>query len=403
MFTLRDYQRRVVDKAVSHIRGSGKNLRPVIVAPTAAGKSIIIAQIAKEVGGKILVLQPTKELLEQNVSKYHTQTGVMPDIYSASAGQKTVGDVTYATIGSIKNIGFRFRGYRMIVDECHLYPPGKSSMFGKFRDSAGIESVLGLTATPFRLKPLRGGAQLNLLTRMRPKVFTGFLDIIQISEMTDRGYWSPLKYYKREFDSSMLEVNSSGSEYTDKSLDRFYDANNFDHVIVRTVKFLREEHSCKNILVFVPSVDQAMELSARTSGSGYVHGKMKKGPRRDVIEGFKNGGIEVVYNVNVLSVGFDHPGIDGIVVARPTMSLAWYYQALGRGTRIKEGKERCIICDLSGGLQRFGKIENLVIGRVPGFGDAVTTTGGRILTNVPMSWGAVTAVEANKMKYVGRY
>jgi DNA or RNA helicases of superfamily II len=105
----------------------------IIVAPTAFGKSIVIAAIAKELGEKILVLQPSKELLEQNYNKFITLGGEA-SIYSASMGSKELGDVTYATIGSIINIAYKFKEMgvtKIIIDECDRYPRNKSGQLRK--------------------------------------------------------------------------------------------------------------------------------------------------------------------------------------------------------------------------------------------------------------------------------
>jgi DNA repair protein RadD len=101
MITLRDYQQNAVDASMHYIHSADK--RPgAIIAPTAAGKSWIIAAIAKEHDGPILVLQPSIELLKQNFEKFE-QLGGEASIYSAGVGSREVGHVTYATLGSIKN------------------------------------------------------------------------------------------------------------------------------------------------------------------------------------------------------------------------------------------------------------------------------------------------------------
>lgn len=92
-----------------------KPLPSIMVCPTAFGKSILIAYICKNINEKVLVLQPSKELLEQNYNKF-IGLGGEASIFSASMGQKEIGHVTYATIGSIKGIADKFVGYKVIVD-----------------------------------------------------------------------------------------------------------------------------------------------------------------------------------------------------------------------------------------------------------------------------------------------
>ena len=115
---LRENQIEPVAIGVEFLR-TPKMKPSIIVAPTAFGKSIVIAAIAKELGEKILVLQPSKELLEQNYNKFIALGGNV-SIYSASMGSKELGDVTYATIGSIINMPHQFKDMgvtKIIIDE----------------------------------------------------------------------------------------------------------------------------------------------------------------------------------------------------------------------------------------------------------------------------------------------
>jgi len=135
-----------------------------------------------------------------------------------------------------------------------------------------------------------------------------------------------------------------------------YESNNIDAKIIEKIRELKDRRS---ILVFVPSVDNAIALADMVPGSTPVYGDMDKKERAWAVEAFKRGDIKTVFNVNVLSVGFDHPKVDAIICARPTASLAWFYQAIGRGTRIDPEKKDCLIVDFSGNVTKFGRIEKL--------------------------------------------
>lgn len=387
---LRPYQVEAVEEGViflnSKASGSKVKDKGIIVAPTAAGKSHIIAAIAKRVG-RVVVIQPSAELLAQNFKKYIAD-GCEASIYSASLKTKQVGHVTFATIGSIKLKGHLFEGCKIIIDECHLFPPKDDSMLGKFMATAKTKKVLGLTATPFRLK----GDELKFITRTVPKLFGSIIHCIQVQEITGLGYWSKLLYKPVKFDGGKLVLNSAKTEYTDESMKKAFIDNDMAGTIRHSVaKMLNPGGDFiprKSILVFVPSVDEARSLAASIPGAVAVWGDMPTDARNECIEGFRNGDINVVVNVNVLSVGFDFPGIDGIVVARPTLSLAWYYQAIGRGTRIDPSgrKKDCWVYDLAGAFDRFGRVENLMILDLPNFGWGVFgTEHKRLFTNISMS------------------
>jgi DNA repair protein RadD len=346
----------------------------IIVAPTAFGKSIVIAKIAAELDEQIIILQPSKELLEQNFRKF-ISIGGKASIYSASFGQKQIGKVTYATIGSIADIGkiFKDRGFKkMIVDEAHLYPRESESMFGKFLLDSGITHVLGLTATPLKLQQGtdRNGDRVSklLMLTSRSKKGDFFKDVIhvtQVEEMTSAGYWSPLVYEQHDIDDSKLVYNSNKAEFTDESLKLVYSGNS---LYQRIIDRLNEPDMIdrKSIIVFVPSVADAQALEKMVPGSAAVSASLKPADRTKAVTSFKKGGTRIVFNVNVLATGFDHPGVDAIIMARPTASFAWYYQALGRGTRIDPSgvKKDCLVIDLSGNVNRFGAVEKLVFRKV---------------------------------------
>lgn len=73
-------------------------------------------------------------------------------------------------------------------------------------------------------------------------------------------------------------------------------------------------------------------------GAKVITAKTKSEERDNIITGFKDGNIKIVFNVGVLTTGFDHPSLDCIILIRPTRSIGLYYQMIGRGVRIAEGK-----------------------------------------------------------------
>src|SRR5690606_23671631 len=137
MYTLRKYQSEAVDRAVAFFNSDAKH-RPILELPTAAGKSLIIAFIVKQLRGNVLILQPSKELLEQNYRKYSEAIQGHEDlepasVYSASVGVKERGRVTFATIGSIYEQPQLFADVEyVLIDECHLVPPKEDSMYVSF-------------------------------------------------------------------------------------------------------------------------------------------------------------------------------------------------------------------------------------------------------------------------------
>ena len=337
---LRENQIEPVAIGVEFLR-TPKMKPSIIVAPTAFGKSIVIAAIAKELGEKILVLQPSKELLEQNYDKFVTLGGTA-SIYSASAGSKEMGRVTYATIGSIINIAHEFKQMgvsKIIIDECDRYPRNKSGQLRRFVDGMKATHVLGLTATPLKLQTNMGDtgpySKLVMLTnRSKHGVFFKYiLHVSQIQDIVKLNYWSKLEYQSYDFDTGALVYNSSGAEYTQDSIARSYENQNIGDKIVKKIAEVQDR---KSILVAVPTIEQATNLAKRIPQAAVVHGGTPKEERKRIIEEFRNQQIRVIVQVNVLTVGFDYPELDCLITGRPTASISWWYQFVGRGTRIHD-------------------------------------------------------------------
>jgi DNA repair protein RadD len=402
MITLRKNQTEPIGKAIEFF--SKEKVSPsLIVLPTAWGKSILTAFVARESNDKILVLQPSKELLEQNYKKYCTLCGLetQAGIYSASFGRKDINKITYATIGSIKKLGKLFKqlGFKkMLIDEAHLYPREADSMLGTFLADSGITHVLGITATPIKLQQNTdmSGDRFSKLVMLTSKSKKGnfFKDIIhvsQVQEMVELGFWSKLEYTGAGFDRSALVYNSTRSEYTEESVRKAFESNNIHAKIMQQLNAHGERG---HILVFVPSVAEAVELSRQYPNSAAIYGDMHKAEREKVIDDFRSGRTRVIFNVRVLSTGFDYTGIDCIILGISTASVALYYQILGRGTRIDPDKKDCLIIDLAGNTERFGCVEDITFEKETVW--RMYGSKGRLLSGVPIhELGTVTRENIN--------
>ena len=379
-FTLRKYQSEAVEAGVDFLLGSQKG-NGILVQPTGSGKSLVIANIAKRLNGKVVVFQPSKELLEQNVGKYLSY-GEQCEVYSASAGRKKIAKVTFATIGSVVNKPHLFKEFSYcIVDECHLVSPDKNSMYQKFFAELNLK-VLGLTATPIRNKRYSfpdPHTKCCMLDRMRPKFFSKYLYVTQIKEMVDAGYFAETSYHSFDFDSGTLRTNSTGGAYTEQSIDSAFQKNDTIEKVVRVYNGLVRKGVVKHVLIFTDSVAHA-EILAERIGCKMVSGTTKKKERSSVLSDFKKGVTKAVVNVGVLTTGFDFPELDCLINARPTMSISLYYQIVGRAVRPHATKEKAHIIDMVGNFKKFGRVEDFVFeNKGNGW---MLHNGKKILTNV---------------------
>lgn len=389
-------QKETLRKALDYIEG--KERRPgVIVAPTAYGKSFVISAIANEVGSPVLVLQPSKELLEQNYEKLLLLGGEAA-IFSASLNSKEVDKLTYATLGSIKDKAdiFKKLGVKIVlIDECDAgYPPDKGKRFRKFIDKLAPDKVIGLTATPFRMKNTfdvntrESVSRLVMLNRMRPMYFKHFIDVIQIQEMTEQNRWCKLHYTKYTFNQESLRLNSTGSEFTDSSMKKAIQEQGINNSIYSRVVDLLEDPN-ERVLVFCDSVETAEKLASCIPDTEALSDKTTNKERERIVREFRENKIRAVFNYGVLSVGFDYQELNRIIWGRPTNSLRLYYQVNGRGVRIHPDKEVCYIEDFCGNVDRFGRVEDITIENFPGYGWGVFS-GDILLTDHPMGYPRIT-------------
>lgn len=398
-YELRDYQKAASYAAVKFFLDDSKDYNALIISPTGSGKSVLIADIAYRLNADVLVFCPQKEILQQNYEKAKSY-GIECSMYSASVNQKKISKVTFCTIGSVKNYSELFKHFKyVIVDEAH-YINSKKGMYKDFLKQLECK-VLGLTASPYRLesscqidrltkKPKLDTAKswLQMITSYKKPVFKEIIYNIQIDELLKRGYLANVRYFDVKpdgWEQMKLFKNTSGSDFSDKSVKYAYDKTNFSAHLASVVRRLLNNQKTgirrNGILVFTRFVEEAMELALSIDGCAVVSGDTPKNEREEIIRRFKNGEIKVVANANCLTTGFDFPELDTVVMARPTMSLALYYQCVGRCIRPHPSKREAWFIDLCGNVERFGEVKDLKLEKNI-YGDWNVFSNGKQLTNV---------------------
>ncbi len=387
---LRGYQAEALDAILSAIR-NGDEGNHLVVLPTGAGKSILISSLVHILNNPVLILQPSKEILTQNyfkLLKYVNPHEI--GIYSASMNEKTIRKMTFATIQSIYKKAEFFKHFKfIIIDECHLFSPTNfGGMFTTFLRHIGDPKVLGLTATPYRMatsyKYIKAGQSatgrdelyayttIKLINRIKGRFWQNLLYNTNIQELINKGFLCPLEYY----DKSLLEhedipLNKSHSEF---DLEKYEDLISSKQIkILKVIQYA--ESISKSVLVFCSSVKQAKVLSGIVTGASVVTAKTPAAERDLIIKRFKEGKIKTVFNVGVLTTGFDHPSLDCIVLLRPTRSIGLYYQMVGRGVRIFPGKTSCKVIDLTSTVKSLGKIETIRLEKINGNWELLSEAG----------------------------
>ncbi|EKL5294221.1 DEAD/DEAH box helicase [Vibrio parahaemolyticus] len=357
MYTLRPYQADSVKAVIHYFR---KHSTPaVIVLPTGAGKSLVIAELARLAKGRVLVLAHVKELVEQNHTKYEGY-GLKGAIFSAGLGRKeTDQQVVFASVQSVvRNLdSFKNQFSLLVIDECHRVPDDKNSSYQKvithLRElNPGIK-VLGLTATPYRLG-MGWIYQYHTRGQVRTEESRFFRDCIfelPIRYLLDENFLTPARMMDApvlSYDFSQLKPANTG-RYKEAEMDMVIDKAKraTPQIVEQIIQYARER---KGVMIFAATVRHAQE----------IHGLLPEGetaivigdtptPERDaIIQAFKNREIKYLVNVSVLTTGFDAPHVDLIAILRPTESVSLYQQIVGRGLRLSEGKNECLVLDYAG-------------------------------------------------------
>jgi len=363
MLTLRPYQEAAKAAVYDYLRTREDN--PCVVIPTAGGKTPGMASICKDaVGlwdGRVLILAHVKELLEQTTDKL---TQVCPEVdfgvYSAGLKRRdTEHSVIVAGIQSVYKKACDLGSFNLIiVDEAHLIPPDGEGMYRQFLADAKVINpdvrVIGLTATPFRLKSGMICAPENILNYVCYEV--------GVKELIRDGYLCRLvtKAGREKADTSGLHVRAG--EFVAGEVEDLMDQ---DRLVVSAcaeiVGLTHDRHSC---LVFASGVKHGQHIAKvlqDVSGRecGFVCGDTPTKERDELLGRFKAGDLKYLANVNVLTTGFDAPNIDCVALLRPTMSPGLFYQMCGRGFRLHPGKQDCLVLDFGGNVLRHGPVDQI--------------------------------------------
>jgi DNA repair protein RadD len=196
------------------------------------------------------------------------------------------------------------------------------------------------------------------------------------------GYLCPIEYeINKDYNQLDIKLNSTGMDFDQEDLQLY----NKNKKIIPAIESAITKDNRKHILVFCSSVADANKLSEDLNKVGrtaaVVSAKTPKEKREQILKDFKSGKINIVSNVGTMVAGYDFPELDCVILARPTQSLLFYQQAIGRGIRIAPGKKNVKVIDLCGNVEKFGKIEDFEIVD-PGNGLYVLVSGDKQLTGV---------------------
>ena len=364
MKTLRYYQQDASDAGLAYL-DDPSNLGGLITLPTGSGKSLVMADLIKRlyVSGymKIMVIAHKRELISQNHAEaleHIEDMASQPSLGICCAGlgsTDTKSDVIFATIQSVFRKPSRFVPVDLVlIDEAHMISRTKSTMYRKFIDGLDVAfpvPVLGLTATPYRLE----GTKTNALIGGKTALFDEMIHETPAQDLVDEGFLTPIVTVSDVTPTDVSKVRTSG-DFVQSELEKVVTV---PDVVRRNVdETLRYAKGRKCWLIFCCGQKHAEAVYAAFLERGYdlpIVSKDTPSDYRDYVLGaLKTGKMQGAINIEVATTGFDAKPIDMIAMMRPTKSKGLFIQVLGRGMRMSEMKNDCLLLDFGSNVERLG-------------------------------------------------
>ncbi|MFY0630966.1 MAG: DEAD/DEAH box helicase family protein [Flavobacteriaceae bacterium] len=346
--SLYSYQETAIKEIFNRFDTAADDYHLLYQLPTGGGKTVIFSEIVRryisKYNKKVLVLTHRIELSKQT-SKMLDEFEVNNKIINSTANLDDQANYScfVAMVETLKN---RLNDDKLdisdiglvIVDEAHY---NSFTKIFKFFDESFI---LGVTATP-----LSSNIKLPMYENYQ-ELFVGE----SIQHLIDNHYLATAEMYSYNVGLTSLEVGANG-DYTVKSSEDLY--TNTD-MLSKLIGAYEETSKGKKTLIFNNGINTSIQVFHAFKRAGYpiahLDNTNTKKEREFILKWFKKTPNAIITSVSILTTGFDEPTIESIILNRATKSLTLYYQMIGRGSRILDGKSTFNVVDLGNNFHRFG-------------------------------------------------
>ncbi|KAG0314174.1 hypothetical protein BGZ99_008305 [Dissophora globulifera] len=348
---LRPYQQECIDACLTNLSNGIK--RQIVSLPVGSGKTVIFSHLMKKVpepfpgATKTLILAHRQELLEQ--TKAHvlrTGTGLSVTVDQGKRIADMSADVIVASVPSLGRVGApRLAKYDpsqfkcIIIDEAH-HAAADSYMRILKHFKADVKDthifVYGCSATVRRHDGLRLGGAFDYISFHK-----SFITMIEDKWLCG------LQVSTIQTDFDLRDVKMQGGDFAQKDLSIKVNTPLRNEIIVRS--FMTYCKSRKSTVVFAVDIEHLETLTELFRQHGFdargLSSKTDDVERAQMLKDFRERKFPVIVNCGILTEGTDIPAIDSIIMARPTKSNVLFQQMLGRGMRLYDGKENCLVLD----------------------------------------------------------
>lgn len=322
---LRDYQTDVVDRAALAFRNGRKSV--CVVLATGAGKTRCAVECSVRhiksygAGASIVWLAPLTQLVDQAKLAFPSDVTVVTSTERSEPQETIFPRVHVSTVHALSNTGYRPRATMVVVDEAQYFF-GTPQWNKVIRDYLAMGArVLSLTATPAR-------ADGTPLDELADELVIG----PSIQKLTDwRG---------PNGERALVPCKVIGP---DKGADVLCED---------PVEAYKTYADGTKAAVFCQDVAHSKAIAQRFNDAG-ISAVSVDSKDRDGIDGHRSGDVKVLCNVFLLSVGYDDPSIETIIMARGCSNVSTYLQIVGRGLRAHGDKTHCTLLDLRGVVRQY--------------------------------------------------
>lgn len=341
--------------------------RNLLVAATGTGKTVVAAldyrALCKEQGGqpRLLFIAHRVEILRQAMATFR-QALRSADFGEVLAEGRTPAswDHLFASIQSVGSAGLLERfgpdyWHTVVIDECHHLP---AQSFDAFARGVRPKFLLGLTATPLRADGRPIAEYFDPRPDNRPAVE------LRLWHALDQQLLAPFEYYGTADETDLTDVRWNGAgELAD--LDRVISG---DHIrtrlVIQSVKKYCSDLKAMRAIAFCVSVRHAEFTAGQFKAAGLAAVAVTGGTDRDVRQGIPGrlarGDIQIVCTCDLYNEGVDLPDVNTLLLLRPTQSPVLFEQQLGRGLRLAQGKESCLVLDFVGRYREEFRFDQLL-------------------------------------------
>lgn len=356
---LRTYQKRLVNNAEKALEKYGNTLG---VAATGAGKTIMMGELLRRLGGRQLVLQHRQELVMQNMTKFkRINDNASCGLWTADA--KTFKrQTTFAMVQSLVRHASKMPAFDVVcVDEAHhIVAPSFERIINEAKNKNPNLKLVGFTATPKRgdKKGLR-------------KFFNNICDQITIKELVSLGFLIPPKAFvinigNTQEDLKKLRTTSDFGEQGEVA--KILNTEQVNAEVIRHFKErCKTENGYRPTIIFCSTIKHALDVANNFQkagiNAGVVHGEMNSAERKNTLDMLANKKISVLTNVMVLTEGFDFPPVSCVMLLRKSSEKSTFIQMAGRGLRTVNPEEfpgvvkkDCLIMDFGTSIITHGDL-----------------------------------------------